>query len=96
MSGILLQPEEARGYAGDVKTAAADTQSDMQSLRQRIEPLKDVFRGASADAFDNRYTEWHTSAEQLLEALDGLGTFLEGAANSLEETDRNIASQLGG
>ncbi len=95
MSEILLRADEARGHAQAVMQRAADSQQDMEALRSRLLPLADSFKGRSAEAFDARIEEWQTSAKDLLEALDSLGQFLNGAADSIEQTDQQIADQLG-
>lgn len=97
MSGeILLRAEDARAAANDVKHAAADAQSAIENLRNRLSQLEGSFRGQTATAFDNKYNEWHTGAKQMLEGLDGLGQFLENAANTIEQADADIAGQLNG
>ncbi len=94
MSEILLKAEDARATATDVKTSATDTQSDFDSLKTKLSGLTDSFRGESQKAFEEKYDEWHTSAKGLLEALEGLGDFLNAAADTIEQTDQDIAGQL--
>ncbi len=94
MSEILLRASDARAVATDVQAAASDTTDQFNRLRSRLGDLVDSFRGQTAVAFDDRYTEWAESAAQLIEALDGLGSFLNQAANSIEETDASLAASL--
>ncbi len=94
MSEILLRADDARGLGTKVTTAANNAQSDFRTLRSELGALADSFRGKSADAFDAKYTEWETSATALIDALDGLGMFLNGAADTIEDTDGQIAGQL--
>ncbi len=95
MSGeILLRAEDARGAAEDVKSAAQDALDQFNSLKSRLGPLADSFRGRTADKWDERYTEWDTSAKDLMDALDGLGQFLSAAADAIEQTDSDLAAQL--
>ncbi|MDW3217069.1 MAG: WXG100 family type VII secretion target [Acidimicrobiales bacterium] len=96
MSEILLKADEARNAATDVKNSAGNAQSDIDALRTRLGALSDSFRGQSAIAWEDRFTEWDTSAKQLLEALDALGQFLNSAADTIEQTDQSIADQLRG
>jgi WXG100 family type VII secretion target len=97
MSGeILLRAEDARTAADDVTKAAGDAQSAIENLRSRLSQLEGSFRGQTATAFDNKYNEWHAGAKQMLEGLDGLGQFLRKAADTIEQADTDIASQLNG
>ena len=59
-----------------VKNAAQDALDQFNSLKARLAPLGDSFRGRTADKWDEKYTEWDTSAKDLMDALDGLGKFL--------------------
>ena len=94
MSEIFLREDEARNNAATVKKAAADAQADFDSLKSSLSALQDSFRGKSAEAFEMRYDEWSTSAKGLIESLDGLGQFLNAAADTIAQTDQEIASKL--
>jgi WXG100 family type VII secretion target len=93
---ILLKASDAQAAANKVQAAAANATSDFNSLKSELSSLADYFRGRTATAFDARYQEWHTSAVQLSEALDGLGKFLSSAAAAIEDVDTQLQSQLGG
>jgi len=95
MSGeILLRAEEARSAADAVRDAATNAQDSFNSLKGRLAPLADDFKGRTADKWDEKYTEWDTSAKDLMDALDGLGQFLSQAADAIEQTDSDLAGQL--
>lgn len=96
MSEILLRAEDARAGAQDVVKSAEAAQQDFDSLKTRLGALADSFRGESAKAFDEKYEEWSTSAKDLMAALDGLGQFLNQAADTIEQTDTQIAASLRG
>ncbi len=96
MSEILLRAEDARAGAQDVVKSAEAAQQDFDSLKTRLGALADSFRGESAKAFDEKYEEWSTSAKELMAALDGLGQFLTQAADTIEQTDTQIAASLRG
>ena len=80
---------------GEISVAVGWPTETPRFVAKRLLPLADSFRGRSAEAFDARIEEWQTSAKDLLEALDSLGQFLNGAADSIEQTDQQIAEQLG-
>ena len=94
-SEILLKASEAKSAADAVKNAAQDAQDSFNTLKATLAPLGDAFRGKTADAWDGRYQEWDKSAKELMDALDGLGQFLQAASDAIEKTDTEIASQLG-
>ncbi len=94
MSEILLRAEDARDAASNVRSAAQDALSQFQSLKSRLAPLADSFRGKAATAWDGRYTEWDTSANDLMDALEGLGKFLNSAADSIEGVDNELSASL--
>lgn len=95
MSEILLRAEDARSAADAVVTAASDAHDQFNTLKSTLAPLADSFKGKTATAWDSKYTDWDTSAKELMEALDGLGKFLNSAADAIEETDNSLAGQLG-
>jgi WXG100 family type VII secretion target len=93
---ILLRAEDARGSAGDMKREAASATENFDSLNAKLQSLADSFRGQAAQSFDDRYNEWKTNAKGVIDALEGLGDFLEKAANTIEEVDETLANQLKG
>ena len=95
MSEILLRAEDARSAADEVQRAANDAHDQFKTLKSRLAPLADSFKGKTATAWDGKYTEWDTSAKDLMDALDGLGKFLNSAADAIEDTDGQLAGQLG-
>ena len=96
MSGeILLKAADARSAANSVTNAAQDAHDSFNSLKSKLGPLADAFKGKTADAWDTKYNDWDKSAKDLMDALDGLGKFLNSAADAIEETDSKLAGQLG-
>jgi WXG100 family type VII secretion target len=95
MSGeILLKAGDARSAATAVTGAAQDAHDSFNSLKSKLAPLADAFRGKTADAWDTKYHDWDKSAKDLMDALDGLGKFLNSAADAIEEVDDKLAGQL--
>jgi WXG100 family type VII secretion target len=94
MSNILAAPQELRDHAGAVVAQAQNAQSDFTAMKHRLESLSNAFQGQAATAFQGHWNEWHTSANGLVQALDGLGRFLKAAADAIEETDTALANGL--
>lgn len=93
---IRLLPDEARSHAQDVIGSRADAFDILTQLRGRMDNLASSFSGKTHDAFMARLDEWKTSSDDLLEALQSLGEFLNTAADTLEDTDTQLSQQLGG
>ena len=81
--------------AEHVKKEAQSARDSVTALRDYLNNLSDSFTGKSATAFDSTFNEWKTGADQMMEGLDGLGDFLNNAATAIENTDNEIAGQLG-
>ena len=96
MSEILLRAEDARSSANDMKNEAASATENFDRLNRKLASLADSFRGQTAQAFDRQYEDWKKNARGLIEALDGLGQFLDQAATAIEDVDGQLASKLNG
>lgn len=94
MTEIKLRAEECREYAADVRESQALAGDTLTALRTRMDSLSLNFTGATHDAFMIKLDEWKVANDQLLLALDGLGTFLSNAATTIEDTDMMLAGQL--
>lgn len=96
MSGsILVSPEELRGHSTHVAGKAQAAQSDFAAMKAHLEALSGAFQGQAAQAFQQHWEAWHQSAQSLVQSLESLGAFLRNAADTIEETDRGLASRLG-
>lgn len=82
--------------ADHVRREANAATEQMSKLRGTLDSLKESFTGKTQVAFDDAFNEWKTGADQMLQGLTSLGDFLTSAANTIEETDARIASQLRG
>ncbi len=90
---IKMTAEEGRAAASDVDSCAGDCRDAFSTLRSRIGGLRGDLEGAFLDAYEDKYGEWDTSATGVLDALEGLGTWLRTAADQIEELDTTLASQ---
>ena len=96
MSEIKLRADDARQHADDVKNSKEDAFDILSALRTRMDNLSDSFTGRTHEAFMGKLDEWKGASDDLLEALYGLGEFLKAAADTIEQVDTDLASQLGG
>lgn len=95
-SEILVSPVELREHATAVKTQATDATTAFNSMKGRLDALSGQFKGKAAAAFELRWNEWHTNATGLIQALEGLGSFLNASADTIEGVDEQLAQGLKG
>jgi WXG100 family type VII secretion target len=96
MSQILVSPEELRGHAGVVQGHASEAATSFGELQRSLSSLQDSFQGRASVKFEEVYQTWNISAQELSAALEGLGRFLAGAADTVEGVDTELAAALGG
>lgn len=96
MTEIKLRANEAREEASHIQSEAQAAKEQMMSLQGRLSHLSDSFTGQTQIAFEGTFEEWKQNADSMLDSLDDLGTFLNKAATTIEDTDAQIASSLGG
>jgi len=96
MSEILVTPGELKDHAAAIQQQVSATQDQFNTMRTRLDQLGSQFRGQAATAFEGRWDEWHTHATGLIEALEGLGSFLQQAAEVTEDLDTQLAKGLNG
>jgi WXG100 family type VII secretion target len=95
VANILVSPEELRGHAAHVQGKASSAQADFAAMKAHLEALSGAFQGQAAQAFQQHWEAWHQSATNLIQSLESLGRFLQNSADTIEETDRSLASGLG-
>lgn len=94
MAEILLKPSEARDHAARMRTSADNARDTFSAMRADLNALTDSFRGQAQAAFEARYLDWDAGANQVLEALEGLSTWLDQAATTMESVDGELGSSL--
>ena len=97
MSDIRVSYDQISQSASDLRAGQAEIEANLQKLRQRVQQLvQDGFTTSRASgAFDASYNEFSTGAQKTIQGIDGMATFLDKAAQALQSTDEQLASQLG-
>jgi WXG100 family type VII secretion target len=96
MSEILLKAEDAKAASSHMTKAAAEAEAQFNSTRQRPTELASSFKGQTAQNFDAKFEQWRKNATDLITSLNDLATFLSKAADTIVQTDEEIANQLRG
>ena len=97
MSDIRVSYDQISQSASELRAGQAEIEANLQKLRQRVQQLvQDGFTTSRASgAFDASYNEFSTGAQKTVQGIDGMATFLDKAAQALQTTDEQLASQLG-
>jgi WXG100 family type VII secretion target len=91
------------GYEG-VSQAAAQLQSGKNEMSEKLQALKSMvdqlvsseFRTQMASPkFQESYQQWTTGAQNMVEGLDGMATFLGDVVRGHQELDARLAGGTG-
>lgn len=92
---IMITPQELRTAASTFTTKADEIGTILNELNSLVESLESTWDGAAQDQFFNLYKEKHTDLIKVAEEiLPGISETLESIAQTLEDTDEQIASSL--
>lgn len=92
---ITITPQELRTSATNFKAKADEIVDILKYLMNEVNNLESTWDGAAQDQFFAQYNELQTPLNQFPEILQGIASQLEAVAQTLEETDNALASQLG-
>jgi len=97
MSGnIRLNPEELEEFAGRYADESGQVGEMVTRLRGLIGQLTEAWEGGAAEAFATQYEELEPSFQNMQVLLEDISRQLSSSANTLRDTDANIASQIRG
>ncbi|MDQ0215840.1 WXG100 family type VII secretion target [Oikeobacillus pervagus] len=97
MSGIIrVTPAELRDMATRYNNESGQVEELVGRLDTMKGQLKEMWEGASSDAFIGQYEELRPSFVEMANLLDSISRQLNDSANILEDTDAQIASQIRG
>ena len=97
MANLNVSYEQMQSAADKLRAGQAEIESNLEHLKALVQQLvADGFTTSSASgAFDASYTEFSQGATKTVQGIEGMASFLEKAAQALQSTDEQLASQLG-
>ncbi|RKQ33911.1 WXG100 family type VII secretion target [Oceanobacillus halophilus] len=97
MSGMIrLSPEELESIAKRYGVESGNVMNIIGNLDGLMETLHQVWEGNAKEAFHGQYEELRPSFLRMVELLEDVNRQLASTAQTLRETDANIASQIRG
>ncbi|MFC6508262.1 WXG100 family type VII secretion target [Promicromonospora citrea] len=96
MANMNVTYEELRGTAGQLRNGQTAIMDQLTNLSTQVNNL--VASGFVTDQasgkFQQSYEEFTTGAKQAIEGIEGMASFLEQAAQTLQDTDQQLASGI--
>jgi WXG100 family type VII secretion target len=98
MTDVSVGYEGMDSAASQLQQGQEEMTEQLQSLRSMIDSLVGgEFRTQLASPrFRESYEEWTQGAQQMLEGLDGMSSFLNQAVSGFQELDSNLSSGASG
>ncbi|MGT2666612.1 WXG100 family type VII secretion target [Streptococcus rifensis] len=96
MARIKLTPEELRTSATKYTNGAEDIRTILSNLTSEQEVIRENWEGSAFDSFDTQFTELSPKITEFAQLLDDINTQLNKVAEIVEQTDQDIAAQIGG
>ncbi len=93
---IRVTPEELFTMAKEYSSESGRVNEQISRLDGMINHLNGVWEGASSEAFAGQYEELKPSFNKMAQLLEDVSAQLAQTGKVLEDTDRQIASQIRG
>jgi len=98
MANVNVTYQDMRDAAGKLRTGQQEITEKLHTLQKYVQDLVNdgYVTDRSSKAFDHSYTEFNNGATKTIEGLDGMGRFLESAAEAFQQADEQLAKGIGG
>ncbi|RLV56881.1 WXG100 family type VII secretion target [Aeromicrobium phragmitis] len=96
MANVNVTYEEMRSAATRLKSGQNEIEGTLDQLKSLVQELvsSGYVTDKSSKAFDASYEDFNQGARQVIEGLTGMGEYLNTAAQTLEDTDEQLAAGL--
>ncbi len=95
MAQIKLTPDELRTQAQSYTEGATSVRDVLTRLTNTQAEIAANWEGSAFQSFETQFNELSPKVSQFAELLDDINTQLNSVADTLEQTDEQIAGQIG-
>jgi WXG100 family type VII secretion target len=90
--------QEMSDAAKRLRDGQQQIESQLESLKKLVDSLVNggYVTDSSSKAFETSYTEFNEGARKTIQGLDGMGQYLDKAAQTFQQADQDLASALKG
>ena len=98
MANVNVTYDDLRSQAGQLRNGQSSIMDTLSNLSTQVNNLvaSGFVTDAASGAFQQSYEDFSTGAKQAIEGLEGMASFLEQAAQTLQDVDQQLASGIGG
>ncbi|HGI4691969.1 TPA: WXG100 family type VII secretion target [Streptococcus agalactiae] len=96
MAQIKLTPEELRASAQKYAAGSQQVTEVLNSLTQEQAVIDENWDGSAFDSFEAQFNELSPKITEFAQLLEDINQQLLKVADIVEQTDSDIASQIGG
>ncbi len=89
---IRMTPDTMRTRANEYRTERDNVQNVISKMDSLLSQLREEWEGASVEAYDAKFQELRPSFVDAQNLIDEIARSLDQTADTLEQTDRDIAS----
>jgi WXG100 family type VII secretion target len=96
MTNLRVTYQDMSAAAAGLRTGRADIESVLSRLQSAVTALvsNGYVTDGSSKSFQAAYDEFNAGVRQVVQGLDGMGTYLDTAAATFEQADQELARAL--
>lgn len=91
---IMMTPEQMHQYAAQYHSGSENIDSTLRSLQSLQSQIEADWKGSGFQRFDEEFHQLVPQIQQFVRLLDEINQKLNQAADSMQSTDQQIASQF--
>ncbi len=97
-ANLSVTYHEMSAAATRLRDGQQQIESQLQGLKKLVDSLVNggYVTDSSSKAFETSYSEFNDGAGKTIEGLDGMGRYLDKAAQTFQQADQDLASALHG
>jgi len=86
--------DEMQRAAQQVLSTNEQIQGQLRSLQSQLAPLAGAWQGQASTAFQQLMERWNIDAAKLNQALEGIGTAIQGSGRSYQQAEEQHAQSM--
>ena len=93
MGRIRISPEQVKGVASQFRSKSQESGTMVQQLTSAVKGMEAEWEGMAAQRFYSDFTQWQQQMNKYVDMLNGIATQLDSIANTIEQTDQQLAGK---